>query len=257
MIEAQDSSTVEPRGTDSDGDGIDDAYDPDSGGQLSIPPDTDEDGGPDFRDLDSDGDVLPDATEAYDFNGDGRPEVEPSGIDADGDGIDDAFASYRRLRDINPEWRTVPWETVCRRKPLGRKVARVTASNLTLKGRTASFADRAKGCDGTDLSGQVQAANAAASDVASLVQGTFGGRIYVCPANVCRTERTISVRRKLVDLAAILYRSAKKAKVQAGISCKHPPPEPGTPKRRKVTEDYLKDLLAAIRALPKSVTHCP
>ncbi len=256
-IESQGGSTTEPSGSDADGDGIDDSFDPDAGGEPSTPPDTDEDGSPDYQDLDSDGDLMPDTTEAYDFDGDGQPDVQPSGSDADGDGIDDAFAGYRGIQDLNPEWRAPPWESVCRRKPLGRKIARVTSSNLTLKIRTADFASRARVCDGTDLTGQIQAANAAASDVASLVQETFGGKVYVCPENVCRTERTLSERRKLVALAAILYRSAKTAKLQAGKSCNHPPPEPGTPKRRKVTEDYLQDLLKAISALPKSVTRCP
>ncbi|MEM9072325.1 MAG: hypothetical protein AAGE52_27710, partial [Myxococcota bacterium] len=113
-----------PAGSDMDGDGLDDAFDPDNGGTMAprqdtdgdgIPdesdvdsdgdglpddlecedpsacPDTDEDGMPDYLDVDSDGDSIPDSTEGFDANMDGTPDVTPSGSDADGDGLDDAF----------------------------------------------------------------------------------------------------------------------------------------------------------------------
>lgn len=57
------------------------------GGRL----DTDGDGSPDFLDLDSDNDSLPDMLETRDANSDGAPDLEPSGNDTKGDGIDDAF----------------------------------------------------------------------------------------------------------------------------------------------------------------------
>jgi len=53
--------------------------------------DSDGDGLPDSLDADSDNDGIPDATEAYDVNGDGQPDIPPSGNDADGDGLDDAY----------------------------------------------------------------------------------------------------------------------------------------------------------------------
>ncbi len=87
---------------DSDGDGLLDAVDPVSTtggatGDAFAVPDTDEDGQPDFQDVDSDGDTVPDSTEGWDLsNGsggppDGRPDVQATGTDSDGDGIDDAF----------------------------------------------------------------------------------------------------------------------------------------------------------------------
>lgn len=257
-IESQgEGPTTEPSGNDSDADGLDDAFDPDSGGESAELPDTDADGQPDTKDLDSDGDSIPDNTEAFDFDGDGTPDVVPSGVDANGDGIDDAFASFTRIGDLNPDWRAVPWEELCRRKPLSRKIAQVRRANLTLKARAASFADRATACDGTNLSADVKAAEKAARDISSLMSSTFGGKVYTCPANVCRTTTTLSARRRLVDVAATLFRVAKRTKVQAGIACKHPPPEKDEPRRRKVTDDYFRELVDAIMLMPRQVTRCP
>ena len=89
-----------PVGNDVDGDGLDDAFDEDCGGMPSgcaadgvVAPerDSDEDGAPDYLDADSDNDGLLDRVEGFDGDADGAPEVLPSGIDADGDGLDDAF----------------------------------------------------------------------------------------------------------------------------------------------------------------------
>jgi len=95
-------------GLDSDGDGIDDALDADNGGPVTDangngisdvfePLDTDGDGVPDYRDLDSDNDSLPDVTEAggSDENGDGLIDsLADQGTstnlpDTDGDGLPD------------------------------------------------------------------------------------------------------------------------------------------------------------------------
>lgn len=257
-IESQGSGpTTEPSGNDSDSDGLDDAFDPDSGADPPPLPDTDGDGLPDTQDLDSDGDGVPDTTEAFDFDGDGVPNVAPSGIDADGDGIDDAFASYRSINNLNPDWRTLPWEGVCRRKPLGRKIARVATANLVLRARAASFADRAFACDGTDLTDEVRVAERAARRIATLMNSVFGGKVYVCPADVCTIQRTASARRRIVKFAGELFLAAKKSKLRALVACKHPPPAKDEPRRRKITDDYFRDLIDAIMAMPRQVTRCP
>lgn len=62
--------------TDADGDGLADSLDGDApGGQPLVPPDTDNDGAENFRDLDSDNDGLTDAQEGVaDIDNDGRPD---------------------------------------------------------------------------------------------------------------------------------------------------------------------------------------
>jgi len=60
-----------PSGADTDGDGWDDAYDPDNGGSFTLS-DHDGDLTPDYLDQDSDDDGEPDFAEAFDDNGDGE-----------------------------------------------------------------------------------------------------------------------------------------------------------------------------------------
>jgi len=82
--------------TDDNGNGIADVVDPSaelpSPAAPVVPPDTDDDGAPDFQDVDADDDGLPDATEGHDQDGDGTPDLEPGG-DGNGDGLDDAFVA--------------------------------------------------------------------------------------------------------------------------------------------------------------------
>ena len=76
---------------DSDGDGILDLYDISSGGASIVPHDYDNDGTPDYIDLDSDEDSGWDKVEANDANGDSIADSNPSGVDANKNGLDDAF----------------------------------------------------------------------------------------------------------------------------------------------------------------------
>jgi large repetitive protein len=78
---------VAPSGQDTDGDGIDNAYETLNVGNTN----TDATDNPDYLDTDSDNDGLSDLIEGNDANGDGTPDVTPSGNDADKDGLDDAF----------------------------------------------------------------------------------------------------------------------------------------------------------------------
>ncbi len=82
--------------TDTDGDGIVDVVDPDSGGSLATIPDTDTDGVVDYQDLDSDNDGISDLIEggtdrSLDSESDG---VLDTLIDDDGDGMLDAVDIY-------------------------------------------------------------------------------------------------------------------------------------------------------------------
>lgn len=102
---------------DADGDGLSDVVDPDSGGTPWPLTDTDENGTPDFQDLDSDGDTIPDAIEGHDVNADGVADVTPAGMDANGNGIDDAYdpalagGTIAPLPDFDadgtPDWRDI------------------------------------------------------------------------------------------------------------------------------------------------------
>ncbi|PRP67259.1 T9SS type B sorting domain-containing protein [Nonlabens agnitus] len=83
---------IAPSGVDSDGNGLDDAYEETPGSGEGIDPvDFDDDGLPDYLDDDSDDDGIPDFIEGFDFDNDGVADILPSGNDVDGDGLDDAF----------------------------------------------------------------------------------------------------------------------------------------------------------------------
>jgi len=85
-VEAQPTlGYIAPIGVDTDGDGLDDAYDTDDGGTPVAITNTDGIDTPDYIDADSDNDGIPDIEE----NGD--PDIVISGIDTDGDGLDDNF----------------------------------------------------------------------------------------------------------------------------------------------------------------------
>ena len=117
---------VAPSGNDTDGDGIDDAYDNDPGnfggsgidsdvtaGAPIAPHDHDGDGIPDYLDPDSDEDGSPDALEGHDYNLDGEvdddltactaigaPDYSVPVADADGDGLLDCYDAAAPTPDV-------------------------------------------------------------------------------------------------------------------------------------------------------------
>ena len=114
IIEAQlTTSYIAPSGTDTDGDGLDDAYDNVStagtfGGNLSngiTPVDTDGDGIRDIRDIDSDGDGKPDRLEGWDTNGNGiingSEKAYVGTTDTDGDGLLDEYDAVSGITTVN------------------------------------------------------------------------------------------------------------------------------------------------------------
>ncbi len=87
-----------PTYMDADNDGLDNAYDlapfaATFGGAGIFLADKDGDGIPDYIDLDTDSDGALDINEGHDYNGNGIADenVTPTGIDTDGDGLDDRF----------------------------------------------------------------------------------------------------------------------------------------------------------------------
>ncbi|MEW7290749.1 DUF7507 domain-containing protein [Aquimarina sp. 2304DJ70-9] len=88
-VEAQSTAGyITPNGV-SDTNGFDTAY-----GGLGIAPENTDgpaDTVPDYLDTDSDQDGVLDAVEGFDTDADGVPDIVPSGVDAEFDGLDDAF----------------------------------------------------------------------------------------------------------------------------------------------------------------------
>ena len=93
-----------PAAVDTDLDGIDNSYDAvvGNGGSGVFLSDKDGDGTPDYRDLDTDADGMADIIEGNDFNLNGLMDdnVTPTGLDTDGDGLDNRFDSLNSVINI-------------------------------------------------------------------------------------------------------------------------------------------------------------
>ncbi len=93
-----------PTTADSDGDGLMDPYDNTAGygGAGIFVYDHDGDGMPDYRDLDTDEDGVPDVIEGNDWNLNGLADedVSVTGLDTDGDGLDNRFDSLNSVTNI-------------------------------------------------------------------------------------------------------------------------------------------------------------
>ena len=93
-----------PVATDTDGDGLVNTYDNvvGFGGSGIFVYDHDGDGTPDYRDLDTDGDGALDIMEGNDFNLNGIADdlVTLTGLDTDGDGLDNRFDSLNSVTNI-------------------------------------------------------------------------------------------------------------------------------------------------------------
>ena len=109
-VEAQSTAGyITPSGVDSDGNGLDDAYESSPGaGEGLTPENTDGADNPDYLDLDSDNDNVPDAIEGHDANHNGMIDASEgtfSGTDTDQDGLDDGYegADNNDGFDVNDE----------------------------------------------------------------------------------------------------------------------------------------------------------
>ena len=86
--QATTGTPVQPGGSDSDGDGLDDNFESTNG---LDPVDTESDGTEDYLDSDSDDDGESDLIEGNDGDNDGAADTSPSGSDTDGDGLDNSY----------------------------------------------------------------------------------------------------------------------------------------------------------------------
>lgn len=248
-------SFVGPSGSDSNGDGIDDAY-------TSFPTvDTDGDATSDYLDLDSDGDGLSDTIEAFDTNGDGTPDVTASGVDADGDGTDDAFSLYSVPSSLNRKWRELPTDSSpgsnqCSLLDISKQVAKATKARGVLVDRSVEFAGRVKRC-GKSASARLKRARSQSAELSALLAATYGGSVYQCSATPtsCTVSDVSNDKKRLISLANRLGDSQIAIKKQAMSSC---PKAPEKPNRGpvKASPGYIKDLVDALKGLPTSVTRC-
>ncbi len=105
-VEAQPTfGYVPPSGQDTNThNGLDDAYEG-SGGEGLTPENTDGTDEPDFRDGDTDNDLVPDNNEGNDFDFNGQPDWTFTGSDTDGDGLDDGYegSELNDPYDVNDE----------------------------------------------------------------------------------------------------------------------------------------------------------
>ncbi len=88
-----------PSAPDGDGDGLIDRADADTGGAPLAPADSDVDGRPDYRDLDSDNDARSDLVEGGSAGRDADDDGVVDGPDTDGDGIQDSVDGLATFGD--------------------------------------------------------------------------------------------------------------------------------------------------------------
>jgi len=136
---------IAPSGLDTDGDGIDNAYDGNNGGTSIVPVNTDGTDTRDYLDLNSDNDALTDLVEGWDTDGNGTANTVPLGTDSDNDGLDDAFDVNDAL--VNPTNGTTPSSYPNVNAPLTterdwREI--ILAPTVTLSG-TTTIAENAAG----------------------------------------------------------------------------------------------------------------
>ena len=168
---------IAPSGSDTDGDGIDNAYDGNNGGTAIVPVNTDGADTPDYRDLNSDNDALTDLIEGWDTDGNGAANTVPAGTDSDNDGLDNAFDINDAL--VNPTNGTTPSSYPNVNAPLTSERdwrETILAPTVTLSG-TVTIAEDAAGV--ATLTATLSNPVPTATTVTLTYSGTASGGDYV------------------------------------------------------------------------------
>ena len=137
---------IPPSGADSDGDGLDNAYDVSTGGTLIVPVNTDGTDNPDYIDLDSDNDGFSDQLEGNDADHNCVADFNLVNIDTDNDGLDNAYdpdnggtTAPRQDTDNDglPDWRenTVPTIATAGNDQSGCAATYTMAANVPVSGQ--------------------------------------------------------------------------------------------------------------------------
>jgi hypothetical protein len=246
-----DASGNPATGKDDDRDGIDDG----SSSRTNEPvDDSDTDSIPDYLDQDSDNDGKDDGDEAFDLDGDGQRDIQPSGKDDDDNGIDDAFEAFDSADDVNSHFSGDSSESLCQVIAV-KKIKKNVEKRLTaLVNRVPMFAKRAAACRATVPAGLVSGALLNKRIFEQSLSAAFPDRGLVCPASVCTLTNTKNDRSALQALAKKLYQDAKKAKLLTIAACGSSPEKPTV--RRPTTETYAAQLRSEINKLPKQLSKC-
>ena len=168
---------IAPSGSDTDSDGIDNAYDGNNGGTSIVPVNTDGADTPDYLDLDSDNDALADLIEGWDTDGNGTANTVPAGADSDNDGLDNAFDVNDAL--VNPTNGTTPTSYPNVNAPLTPQRdwrETILAPTVTLTG-TTTIAENAAGV--ATLTATLSNPVPTATTVTLTYTGTASGADYV------------------------------------------------------------------------------
>lgn len=196
-IEAQTSAAYRaPTGVDTDLDGLDNRYDLTPGGTatagVAVPlTNIDSDTLPDYRDLNSDNDSRTDVVEGWDTNNDGVAEKTASGLDADNDGLDDAFDNdVTRTNPTNNQTpQSFPNVNMTGTPELDWRETFVPVISATISGRVFEDVNYGGGA-GRDYATANTSATTSGFTAASILRGGVAVELYYASGGLVATTTT-------------------------------------------------------------------
>jgi len=216
--------------------------------------DTDGDGKRDYVDVDRDG--LPDATETFDANNDGTLDVTPTGVDANGDGIDDAFVAITTPSSVPGFWRdSANGILSCATVSSATASAKTRSTAGKPPSRTKSFPNKAQPCGSGSQAQLKAAAGRSATAFNTLLAAQMGTTTRSCPLNVCTRTSTATTKQQMSALLKQMCSPQLTAKKLAMKFCGTGREDPDD--KRKRSSDYLVVARRALTDLPSTLTSCP